>query len=142
VQEASGQPFEWAGLERQDFVYDTDPPARAVTAVRRLAADVELDYFQALQAAFYADGRDITLTEVQVELAEGCGLDATAMVDALAAPDLALVTRADYLEARRLGVQGFPTLLLERGDTLLGICAGFKTPTGLMEVFDAVVARA
>jgi len=142
VEEASGQPFEWAGLERQDFVYDTDPPARAVTAVRRIAAESELDYFQALQRAFYAGGRDITLTEVQVDVAESCGLDAALMGDALAAPDLALVTRSDYLEARRLGVQGFPTLLLERGDELLGICAGFKTPSGLMEVFEAVMARA
>ena len=142
VEAASGQPFDWTVLDWTDFRYDTDPAARAVVAVRRLEPTRELDYFRALQAAFYAQGRDITRVTVQVEVAEACGLDATQMDAALGAPDLGLVTRSDYLEARSLGVQGFPTLLLDRGEDLRGICAGFKTSDGLLSAFEAVLEHA
>ena len=35
VYEASGQPFDFGFFDRQDFVYDTDPAARATVMVRR-----------------------------------------------------------------------------------------------------------
>src|SRR3712207_1860168 len=35
VQEASGQPFDFGFLDRDGFVYDTEPAAKAVVVVRR-----------------------------------------------------------------------------------------------------------
>ncbi|MFP5511553.1 MAG: hypothetical protein ACLGJC_00485 [Alphaproteobacteria bacterium] len=51
VQAASGQPFDFVFFEREDFVYDTDPAARALVVVRRSGMERVLDYLVLTQAA-------------------------------------------------------------------------------------------
>ena len=52
VAERSGQPFNHAALDREGWVYDTEPAARAVVTVRELAPEREIEFFQAVQRAF------------------------------------------------------------------------------------------
>src|SRR5436190_22744139 len=75
VHEASGLPFDPAAINREGFVYDTDPAARAVVVVRREGEDVALKFLGAAQRAFYAEARDITQGEVLADLAADYGLD-------------------------------------------------------------------
>src|SRR5690348_154615 len=59
VTEASGQPFDYGFFDREGFVYDTDPAARAVTLVRRHDETLALAYMVRVQGAFYAQNRDV-----------------------------------------------------------------------------------
>ena len=42
VQEASGQPFDFGFFDREGFVYDTEPAARAVVVLRRAGPELAL----------------------------------------------------------------------------------------------------
>ncbi len=141
VQKASGQPFAWSFLDRDAFVYDTEPAARAQLAVRAVAPQQEFAYFKALQSGFYAHGRDITQVEVQIELARQCGVDESALATELRTADLGQRTVAQYRRVKSMGVRGFPTLLLMEGDRPRPVCTGFLTANDLLSRFQTL-ARA
>lgn len=111
VREASGLPFDPAVLDREGFIYDTDPAARAVVVVRREGQELAARYLAAAQRAFYAENQDVTSGEVLADLAEEFGLDRAAFLDAWNSEEAKQETWRDYAISQRAGVTGFPTLV-------------------------------
>lgn len=111
VNEASGQPFDYAFLDRDGFVYDTEPACRAVVAVRALAPGKALHFKERVSTAFYAEGRDTTRQEVLADIAGEAGLDRSRFEAAFASPGIRDATDQDFTSARQLGIHGFPTLI-------------------------------
>ena len=70
---ASGQPFDFSFLDREVFVYDTEPACRAVVAVRRMMPRLALSFMGRISQAFYAENRDMTSTEEIVAIAQDAG---------------------------------------------------------------------
>lgn len=110
VRRESGLAFTTAALDRPGFVYDTEPACRAVVAARTLAPAMALPYFRRLQAAFYAEGHDITAPAVLAELAEAEGLERAAFLAELSSERARSETALDFSTAQQMGVTGFPTL--------------------------------
>ena len=108
----SGQPFDAGLAEREGFVYDTDPAARAVVLARRTSDDEALDLLERLHLAFYAEGRDITDPAELALIAAEQGFDATAFETQLADEALKNETWRDYAISQRAGVTGFSTLIV------------------------------
>ena len=127
VAQLTGLAFSDAIFAREGFVYDTEPPCRAVVAARSLDPRRALSLMKAIQGAFYRDGRDVTAPATLADIAAGCGYDAEAFSAALASPAMRAATAADFARARGWGVTGFPTLALARGDALYLLTAGFAT---------------
>ena len=72
VTEASGQPFNYAFFDRQDFVYDTDPAARATVLVRKRRPEKALAFLERTQRAFYAENQDeVVSLSPALEIAPG-----------------------------------------------------------------------
>ena len=113
VHEATGQPFRFDFFERDGFVYDTEPACRAAVAVRNLAPAATFGYFQAVQRAFYAEGRDVTRADTVAGIAEASGVDAALFEGVFAAPEIVAATRADFELAQALGITGFPAVVLK-----------------------------
>jgi putative protein-disulfide isomerase len=111
VHEATGLPFNGAGMSRPGFVYDTDPAARAVVTARHDGEEMAASFLGRAQQAFYAEGRDVTTGEVLAELAEDLGLDRVSFLETWAAPETKEETWRDYAISQRAGVTGFPTLV-------------------------------
>jgi putative protein-disulfide isomerase len=108
----TGQPFDAALADRDGFVYDTDPAARAVVLARRTSMDAGLDYLEATHRAFYAQGRDVTKPETLADIAAEQGFDRAAFLSALADEGLKQETWRDYAISQRAGATGFPTLIV------------------------------
>ncbi len=115
VHAASGQPFDFDFFARKGFVYDTEPASRAVVLARRRGEAPGFAYLRRVQAAFYAEDRDVTDPRVLADLAGELGLEREAFLDALASEDLAQETRQDFAVAQGAGIQGFPTLIAGTG---------------------------
>ncbi|MBS0408317.1 MAG: DsbA family protein [Proteobacteria bacterium] len=111
VQEASGQPFDWRFFEREGFVYDTDPAARAVVLARRQDAVLALALLVRIQGAFYAQNQDVTQPAVLAALAGELGFDVAEFEALLADEGVKRETWGDYAVSQRAGVTGFPTLV-------------------------------
>lgn len=128
VAEASGQPFTFDLLDRDDFAYDTRPACQAVLAVRDFAPATLLDYLEAVQAAFYRDNRDVTDAAVLCDLAEDVGLDRARVEAALTDPASAEALVAEYQQVARMGVHGYPMLVAVTQPHTIIITQGFQPP--------------
>ena len=71
VHEMTGQAFTFEGVMPDGFVYDTEPPSRAVITVAELLPEAIFPYFKSVQEAFYTKQQDITHTRTLATLA--CG---------------------------------------------------------------------
>ncbi len=143
VHEASGQPFDFAALaDRPDeWLYDTELPARAVVTMRRLAPLQELAFFVRLQRAFYAGGVDITDPEVYPELLEPFAPDRSEFVDVLASPWSQEMAWNDFRWAQERRIRGFPTTLLRTGDRLRVLAVGYRPFPEVDAVLHAALER-
>jgi putative protein-disulfide isomerase len=113
VAQASGQPFDFAFLDRDGFVYDTEPACRAVVTVRDLTPQrPALLFMHALQRAFYAEGRDITAPDEIVRVAGELGLEPDSFRQLFLSSEARLATVGDFRFAQEAGATGFPTLLM------------------------------
>lgn len=127
IGERSGQPFKLDILETTDFVYDTEPPCRAVVTVRSASGDAEaLRLFEGLQKAFYAESRYVTKPEVAAEVVGGIGLDTASFLENLGSDDMRARTQQDFVTARQMGVSGFPTVLVREDDKLAYLTRGYQ----------------
>ena len=127
VARASGLPFDPAALEREGFVYDTEPACRAVVTARRIDASLAMPLMKAIQAAFYRDARDVTRAEVLADVAAECGYDRAAFLALLESPQMREQTKQDFATAQSIGVSGFPTLGVSHGAQLYLVTSGFVT---------------
>lgn len=116
VQEASGQPFDFAFFEREGFVYDTEPACRAAVLARRRGMEEGLLMLEAAHRAFYAENRDVTQAEVLADLAAGLGFDRAEFLTSLAEESLRGETWQDFAISQQSGVTGFPTLIAGTGE--------------------------
>jgi putative protein-disulfide isomerase len=140
VARASGQPFNFTFFDREGFVYDTEPPCRAMVTVRTLRPDRALAYLDALHRAFYAENRDITDPALLADLAGGVGLDRNLFAQVFPTREMMYQTAADFYRAQSMGIQGFPTVVLRNGTDLRLLVAGFVAFDRLRPHLDAWVA--
>jgi putative protein-disulfide isomerase len=111
VHEATGLPFNGAGMSAPGFIYDTDPAARAVVVARRDGEEMAAAYLGRAQRAFYGEGRDVTQGVTLGDLAAELGLDRDAFLEAWETDEAKQETWRDYAISQRAGVTGFPTLV-------------------------------
>jgi putative protein-disulfide isomerase len=111
VHEATGLPFNGAGMSAPGFVYDTDPAARAVVVARREGEEMAAAFLARTQRAFYGEGRDVTRSDTLGEIADELGFDVEPFLTAWSGEDAKQETWRDYAISQRAGVTGFPTLV-------------------------------
>ncbi len=136
VADRSGQPFAYEFFDRDGFVYDTEPASRAVCAVRTISRPLTLDYFEAVQRAFYAENRDVTDGGVLQEIAHETGIERQAFEGRFSDIASAYETAGDFHVARQLKATGFPTVVLRKGDEFALLTAGYQPWDALKEVFE------
>jgi putative protein-disulfide isomerase len=121
VHEATGLPFSEAAMDREGFVYDTDPGARAVVVVRRESEELAVSYLARAQKAFYAEGRDLTSGEVLADIAQELGLERQGFLDQWSSEEAKQETWRDYAISQRAGVTAFPTLVGGPNEGVYGV---------------------
>ena len=141
VAQASGLPLDPRALEIEGFVYDTEPACRAVVTGRSIDESRALDYFAAVQSAFYRDARDVTREDTLATLAAACGYDESLFAATLRSEPARRVTKNDFDTSQRLGVAGFPTLAVGYDTNLFLVTSGYVTADVLEERLDEIDRR-
>jgi len=88
-----------------------------------------LPFFNRVQRAFYAEGRDVTRPEVLAGLAEEFGRGRDDFLAAMADPEASVRAWTDFHVAQRTGVTGFPTVIAGTGgqDGWVLVAQGFRS---------------
>lgn len=145
AQEASGLPFKEETLDRENFIYNTEPACRAVFTARSIAPKSAWPVFQAIQHAFYAEGRDVTDGQVLAGIAApiltdmGFPTDSAAFLTQWAQESAVLGTFGEFEQVKKWGITGFPTVVLERNGEMNLVTSGFMAMPALVENLQAIV---
>ncbi|MFF8908040.1 DsbA family protein [Streptomyces olivaceoviridis] len=99
-------------LARGTAVLDSVAAAAGPAALRESPGVCELDAAEAVQRAWFVDGRSLSDAAVHRDVADELGGDADAVTTAYASPACRAKAHADFHELRRPGVTSYPTLLL------------------------------
>ena len=110
----------------QGFIYDTEPPSRAVITMGEMNPDRVLPYFTSIQAAFYAEGRDVTQFDTLSELAGAFEVNNSEFHIKFEEAEIKQKTQAHFHRARQFGVRGFPTLILQNDDGYTLLTHGYQ----------------
>ena len=151
VRQVSGLPFDMSGLDKPGFIYDTEPACRAVVAAKLLTdgmpTKINFAVFQAIQHAFYAEGKDITKEAVLAEIAVAALneyeqseiFDVDSFLETLSSAECKDETRQHFQQIQRWGVRGFPVLLLVREDGLHMLSSGYTKAGDLTLALNEIV---
>ncbi len=141
VNKRSGAPFRYDILDNDEFVYDTEPPSRAVIAVKNLAPDREFEFFKAVQRAFYNENKDTSQIETYVPLLEEFGIDEGDFTTAFLSEDVKEQTRASFQYSQELGIRGFPATVVQFEGQLHLVANGYLDADSLEEAIRRVATK-
>lgn len=125
VEQASGQPFDRRALDRPGWIYDTELGAIGVVTMRSMAEYETFRFFKRLQRAYYAENVDITDADSYPALLDDFDVDREAFMANLASDDMKALAWKDFERARRMSINGFPSLLLRVDDQHLSVTRGY-----------------
>lgn len=141
VHRMTGQPFTFEGAMPEGFIYDTEPPSRAVIAVADINPEAIFPYFKSVQEAFYALGRNVTQPDTLAELAEQHNIEKTVFLDRFRSDEMQKKTQTHFQIARESGVRGFPTVVLQDGATGTLLTNGYRPFEELQPTIDQWLAQ-
>ena len=110
------------------YVYDSEPPCRAIVAFRQLTQDPAraVAFAHAVQTALFRDGHDLNHVVTYAALLLEFEVDAADFQRHFAAPDTARATQQEFAAVARTGVRGFPTVVLRRGEQGHVLARGYQ----------------
>lgn len=115
VQERTSLPFNYGLFLNREFVYNTEPAARALHVVRRLRPALTLEILRALHSAFYADGLNLTDPLVLAQVIRPFGIKENLFFTLFEAEDLIEETEKEFEFVQMIGVTDFPSVFVEGG---------------------------
>lgn len=133
-----GEPFLNGILNEGSAIFTSEPAAIAMAVFRTHLSDRTVEFAHALQQAVYRDGIRPAEYESYGAYAAQFGLNADDFVAQMRQPAMAEAARQDYQLAAQLGVNGFPTVILLRNDTLYTLTRGFAP----LETLEAAFQKA
>ncbi len=115
IQKRTGQKFSYKILKEDSFVYDTEPACRAVVTARHMNPEIDLEFFKAVQIAFYKEGKSTHDIDTYKAIARSFGLDEETFVKHFQSDDIKAATKMDFALSQQIGIRGFPSLVLKQG---------------------------
>ncbi|MBC8084187.1 MAG: DsbA family protein [Hymenobacter sp.] len=107
-------------------VQDSEPPSRVIHAFRQLNRAQTARFAHAVQRAYFLEGADLNDPQTYVPLATAHGVDSAELLRRFALPETAAATRQEFAAVAKIGVQGFPTLVLRVGSQGYVLARGYQ----------------
>lgn len=127
-------------LKDGTFIMDSKAAAIGFAALRSLAPERAYYFASAMQQKFYHDGKSLSDPETYREIAAANGLDPEAVVALMADEAFKEEALSDFTKVRELGVSGYPTLLLKKGDELIAFGGAAMTAEKLEARFESLTS--
>jgi len=127
VTEKSGQPFSFKLFDRDSFNYDTEPPCRAVKAAQEINENIGLPFYHKIQHYFYAENKNPGEIEFYKPVCQFFEIDFNTFKELFKSDLIKERTRKDFGFTQRMGIQGFPSLMLISQQQPYYIARGYST---------------
>jgi putative protein-disulfide isomerase len=129
VEETTGIRFGTAFLQgillQDDYQLNSVPPSRALAVVQLLKPEAAVAYAHGLQELFYAEGKSLNDSANLAELAQRYGIDSAAFISVYSDPKSEKAMLAGFKSSYEWGVQGFPTIVVLNGKSVVKVASGY-----------------
>ncbi len=136
VHERTHQPFNFDFQMGPTFTYDTEPASRAIVVTRKLMPGKEWEYLKKVQEAFYMGNVDVTDPQILEEVVGKLGIDRSLFGQTFQDPLTKQGVWDEFDRARQLGVDGFPTLVGQHGQSVSMLMHGYQDARTLVSSID------
>jgi putative protein-disulfide isomerase len=134
VNKATGAVFDYSFFDRRAFILDTEPACRAVVAIRQINPAVALTFYESISCSFYSENKDTTDVDTFKPLVENVGINFAEFATKFHAHEIKEETKSDFTFSKKVGVTGFPTVLVKEDDKLALLTAGYQPYQNLKPV--------
>jgi putative protein-disulfide isomerase len=117
----------------------TYPACRAVLAAKLQQPSSEHAMIEAIQQAYYLQAKNPVNLEVLIEVAASIGLDPEQFAHDMASPLIEDKLQHQLQQSRRLSSQGFPSLMLQQGNTHHAIALDYNNSHTMQQSIDAII---
>lgn len=114
----------------------TYPACRAVIAARQQGSAYDMAMTRAIQHAYYLQARNPSDNSALITLAEELGLDTLTFLQTLDSETTHAQLRQEIAQARHLGVDSFPSLVLEHHGSRWPIPIDYQQSQPMLELID------
>jgi len=138
VNKVTNQKFSYGILDDAGLVYDTEPPCRATAIVRQIAPDKAVPFFELIQEDFYAENKYLGSADAYTESLEALDIPVAAFAEAFDSDTWKEQIKQDFQKSRTLGVNSFPTILVEKEGRVSVVAKGYSTSEQIMMRIDGL----
>ncbi|PRD47717.1 DsbA family protein [Sphingobacterium haloxyli] len=122
-------------LEKGNFVLDSEAAAKGFAALEHFSSEKAYELAAAMQKAFYSEGKSLSEEATFREIADAFGLDADEVIKRFKSDEAGRDSLKAFHTVHNLGVNSYPTLLLQKGEKLIKIGGGAMSAEKLEENF-------
>jgi putative protein-disulfide isomerase len=126
VNTTTGAIFDYRFFDRKDFILDTEPACRAVVTVRQIKPDATLSFYESISRSFYSENKDTTDLATFKPLVERFNINFKEFSKKYNSTQLRDETKNDFEISKKIGVTGFPTLLVKEDKKMAILATGFR----------------
>lgn len=144
VEELSGCTFGNSYLEEllpSNKILDSEPPSRALITFRTFDAGQSIKYAKDLQYEHFYNGKDYNDTDWYGKLASNYGIDPQAFDSRFNELKMKQHVQEEFAWVRESGVQGYPTVVLRRGQKYYLLSNGYVPLEKLEESLQMATKR-
>ena len=126
VNRTTGAVFDYRFFDRKDFILDTEPACRAVITMRQIKPEATLAFYESVSRSFYTENKDTTDIETFKPLVERFNINFQGFSKRFNSNQIKEETKGDFQFSKKIGVTGFPTLLVKEDDKLAILTRGYR----------------
>jgi putative protein-disulfide isomerase len=141
VHRRTGQTFVFEAAMPDGFIYNTEPPSRAVVTVSEINPTATFPYFKSVQQAFYAERQDVTKPETLAALAQRQDIESAKFLERFHSDDVKKKTQMNFYQVQQAGITGFPTVALQNDSGAQLLMVGYQPFEELKPKIDAWLAE-
>lgn len=129
-----GQPY-LNQLKEDKLVQNSIPPAIALSIVKATKPEAAFAFSAALQKAKFQLGKDLNLVTSYIEILNELNIDLPDFKSRFEHDNTIQLAQLEFEAASKLGINGFPAVVVIKGDSKLVISRGYSSFQNLEQAF-------
>lgn len=125
-------------LEKGELVLSSIEPSKALSVIKENSPENAFSYASDLQNAIYFDGKDVKQIEILANMAEKY-MTKDDFVDKYQSSEIESATNKEFNFVSALGINGFPSVLLEKDEKYYILARGFQYKMDLQNMFKQII---
>ena len=131
-----GEGFLEGTMKEGTTIFTSIPPSKALAVFKAKYPEKALDYAAGLQKAIYYDGVAPSNIQHFAKLAEAHGYNSKDFLTEVNLPNATAMAQFDFERSSKMGISGFPTVVVEVNNKLYAIARGYSNLDQLEKQFE------